>query len=113
MEYLYRIKDVLYAPPLDEWDNPIGNSQLEVVLTRYEIIKKTNCGYWINDGLEKRFVLMRWANGNPVRKIFACESIKEAKESFIIRKQRQIGLYHSKIERAKLALEILKRKTKW
>lgn len=75
-----------------------------VVLESYPVVKTTPCGYWIRDysrDKNKRFVL---ASG---RKRFAYETKELAKESFIIRKNRQLQYFKAGIENVKLALEAI------
>lgn len=115
-EYWYRYTDSAYAPPLDEYDNIVGNSTVYVQLHTYEVIKHTPKGVWLalniffdssneNNKLpwNKRFVLTN------ARKRFACPTIEEAKESFIARKNAQLGIYNEKIKRIKKAKQIVLR----
>ncbi len=98
-EYLYRYNDVMHAPSVDEYDNPIGSGRLVVELSKYRIVRKTPKGCWIYwSGLREKFVLLTG------RKRFACETQDEAMDSFVARKSRQIKILKAQLERAELAL---------
>jgi len=92
-EYLYRYKDIKYE------------THIQIVLDRYEILKKTKKGVWIRyyHGInkEKKFVLL------TTRKQFACETVDKAFESFKHRKQQQLKIYKAKVENIKEVLESL------
>ena len=65
--------------------------QVKIVHHRFDVIKKTPKGCWIDVYGQKRFVR------DNARNRYACESIDLAKESFIARKNRQIWIYKGKI----------------
>lgn len=58
----------------------------EIVLSRIEVIRTTPKGVWLasHDKLEERFVR------NNARKRYAYPTVEEAKQSFIMRKRRQV-----------------------
>lgn len=108
--YWYRVEDITYAPPLDEFENPIGSGRTEVVMRRYEVIKVTPKGVRLRDfgslnGLTPSF---KDAPGKFVlrdaRKRWACPTPEEAKESYIARKNKLIRICRARIARAELCL---------
>lgn len=97
-EKVYRYEEVVYGYG-DEW----GNSSwacVRVELRTYNITKRTPKGYWISYswGGKFKFVL---ANA---KKKFAHQTLEAAAESFIRRKERQIGILKGQLERAETAL---------
>jgi hypothetical protein len=98
-EYLYRYSDVMYAPSVDEYDNPVGTGRLVVELSKYPIARRTPKGCWIYRlSLNEKFVLLTG------RKRFACETQEEAMDSFVARKCRQIKILKAQLKRAEQAL---------
>lgn len=106
-DIFYRYNEIHYAPPLNEWESPIGEGKVAIYLVEYKVIKHTKCGVWIQGSHDlerytlverKRFVLL------SARKKFACPTIEEAKESFIARKKRQIKILKSQLRKAESAL---------
>lgn len=85
---------------LDEFDNPIGPGILKVELYKYGVIKRTPKGAWINS-CPKKFVLL------TARKKFACNTVDEAKESFIARKNRQKKILTAQLKQCEKALELI------
>lgn len=103
-EYLYRYEEIRWSLGLDEFDNPIQGCRLEVSLSKYEIAKRTPKGAWVyrySFTSDKKFVNL------SAKKKFACESIEEAKESFLRRKERQIQILSSQLKEAKKAKSII------
>jgi hypothetical protein len=101
VEEWYRYEDVRYAPPLDEWDEPVGQSRLEVVLHRYRVKHHTPTGVRLTCG---KFV------SRVTHKRYACPTLEEAKESFVARKKKQIAIYEARIYQAKEALKLIEKK---
>lgn len=105
----YRLIDVHYAPPLDEWDREMGRGEIRVHLETYKVIKETPKGVWLCrnflgcDLSGMRFVL------RDSRKRFACPTKEEAIESFRARKKAQIKIYTARLESAHRALGELER----
>lgn len=77
----------------------IEGGTVSVYLCEYEVVKQTPKGVWVGFFGDKHFVL------NESRKKFAWPTKELAKESFIIRKKRQIGHCKSTIISCELALE--------
>ncbi len=99
----YRYEDIRYAPPLDEFDAPVGDGSVGLMLTKYRVTKTTPKGVWLEHygwPFEPHpfFVLQ------DARKRFACPTIAEARESFIARKNRQIRILTAQLRNAKDAL---------
>ena len=108
-ETWYRYEDVMYAAPLDEFERPVGENRLEVVLRKYAVVKYTPKGVWLSwfGGYPDRFVL------SDARKRFACPTVEEAKQSFITRKERQVRIFRSKLKRAENSIAIIKGESLW
>lgn len=100
IEFWYRYEDKAYAAPLDEFDNPIGSSSLEIELRKYLVLSHTPKGAWIDLGFMQGKKFVR----KDARKRFACSTREEAKESFIARKGRQIRIHQATVDRAKRAI---------
>lgn len=76
-----------------------GRSKVDLDI--FFLIKETPKGYWIgNDWLEKK-----WVSGKT-RKRFAYPTKKEALNSFIARKKRQIKILDSQLHNAKIYLDV-------
>ena len=101
-EFLYRYEDYLVSAGVDEFDNPLGPPSVKVSLRKFSVIKKTPKGVWIDIFLGKRFVL------SSARKRYACQTVEEAKDSFIARKNRQIHILGNRIKHAEEAIEKVK-----
>lgn len=87
MEYYYRYVDVLEFSLDDLFD-----SRPRIKLDKFEVIKHTKCGVWINLwGDKKKFIL------DNTHKKWACKTIEEAKISFIKRKEKQLDIYTNKL----------------
>ena len=103
IEYAYRATETTYAPPVDEYDQPLricDLGRIVVHIHRYPIIKRTPCGMWIDVYGDKKFVLL------TATKQFACESIELAKQSFVARKKRQLAIYQAKMRKVVAALAL-------
>ena len=100
-EYAYRIESRMYAPSLDEFDNPTGPSQQVLEVRKFKIIKVTAAGIWIDYWADPKFVLL------TAHKKFACLSLEEAKKSFRARKKRQIRILSNQLHSAEYALKMV------
>lgn len=106
-ELYHRYDDRIYAPSLDQFDNPEGPSVLRIVHTTYPVLKHTPKGVWLDLGFcGKRLVL------HASRKRFACASEEAALHSFIERKKRQAAIYRAREEGAKTAISLAVEKLK-
>lgn len=102
-EYWYRYEDVRYAPPVDEFDNPMGVSRVELRLWQFPVRKATPKGVWLDNvgaGQGGRFVL------RDGHKRFACPTLEEARVSYIARKNRQILILQAALRRAEQGREL-------
>lgn len=88
----YRAHGLRYAPPLDEFDHPVGKGTCDVYIYEFRLIKTTEKGVWLDVFDRPRFVR------TDARKKFACPSKVEALESFIARKHRQKTILRSQLE---------------
>jgi len=89
---LYRYSDILI-----NWDYNLNQAKVKIILNRYESIRETTCGYWIDDE--------RWVSKTS-RKRFAYPTKHEAMINFKHRKQRQIKLLKANLSRAEAALDL-------
>lgn len=113
-EHWFRYDQIDYAPPLDEWDNPMGQGRTDIYLTKYLVLKHTPKGVWLRVGTEwaadlelvpiKRFVL------KAARKHFACPTEHDALESFIARKKAQQRILDRQIGRSEEAMRVAQRR---
>ena len=93
----YRYQEQRYAAPLDEFDEPMGSGSVQVLLHTFKEDKLTPKGVWLRQTFnatgwvsdKKRFVL------RDARKRYACPTKKEALESLIARKTKQIKILHA------------------
>ena len=106
--YLYRYHDENYSLGIDEYDNPILGSNVQVNVTRYRIVKITAKGVWIKD--DWPFLDLKWKRFvNPTtKKQFACITKELALESFKARKTRQIAILKTQLEQAEMAYSLSK-----
>lgn len=101
--HLYRFDGIRYATSVDVDGEPLpGKGDRRIWLSRYEILKTTAKGVWINAGGGKngKFVNL------TARKQFACRSKAEAMQSFIARKQTEIRILDSRLEDARTFLKL-------
>jgi hypothetical protein len=97
---MYRYEDVCYSSGSDVDSEFFPGFKLELSLREFNVLRKTPKGKWIDLGWgDERFVL------DKGRKRFAWETERDALNSFIIRKQRQIGYLKAQIERAEIGLK--------
>ena len=103
-EYWHRVEFTLYAPPVDEFDNPVGQGTVGINHYRYKVVKKTAKGVWLDvggfnlDSPEKKFVLL------DSKRQWASPTFEQAKEKFIRRKEKQISILQHEIESIRRAL---------
>ena len=103
MKY-FRFSELFWAGPVDEVGNECGPGAIEIVLSTYEVLRRTPKGAWLDLGFGgRRFVR------DSGKKRFACPTEEEAKESFRRRKGRQIAILTRQLESARLALELIER----
>lgn len=104
LEFLYRYEEVRWSLGVDEFDNPFPRYNLEIILRKYPVFKKTPKGAWIRYEFDQepfKFVNL------IARKRFACRTIEEAKESFVAHKKRQIQLLRNRLSEAEEGLKIV------
>lgn len=91
----YRFEDHRVAPPVDEYDNPIGSSTLEVNLRTFTLLRRTPKGVWLTSSYGgPRFVL------NGATKCYACPTVEAALESFTARKNKQARILRRRADDA-------------
>ena len=111
MTTFYRYEDLLYA-----WNYLNEIPIVQIRECKYYLISKTPCGYWISSNenysqMEERYTnyiphvleKKRWVSKTATKR-FAYPTKKEAMESFIARKQRQVTILTHKLSQAKDAL---------
>lgn len=100
IEYWYRYSDIATAPPLDEWDNPVGPSGVIIHLNAFKVLKHTPKGVQLDIGWEDTRLVLHSATRR-----FACPTIEEAKISFLARKERQLGIYLARAKHVRRVIE--------
>lgn len=111
-ELYYRYRDQCYAPSLDEWENPIGESRKVILLEIFRVKSHTPKGVWLQwkigpwTSTEKKFVL------HNARKKFAHPTRNEALESFIARKTKQKKILSAQLRTVESFLNLAKDKEK-
>jgi hypothetical protein len=94
--YLYRYEATVH------YDESGWRRTAEIRLDRYWIAKRTPKGAWINVYGQRKFVL------TDAHKRWACPDKSAALQSFIRRKERQVGILSAQLDNAKVALEYAK-----
>lgn len=101
-EHWYRYDGTTYAS-LDEFDD-VCEGRTVITLDKIPVLKHTPKGVWLEMSFdEKRFVL------RDARKRYACPTKREALESLVARKRRQISILETQTRRAKLVLALAER----
>ena len=104
-DHWYSIHDVQYAPPLDEFDNPVGTGRIDYTIRQFEVVRVTPKGVWLKPTPfgydDPRFVLM----GKGKR--LAHPTLEQAVESFKARKTRQVSILSHQIRRVEVALRLV------
>jgi len=89
------------------YDIQYSEVHLDVIVSTFKLVKETPCGYWICQDTYYFSLEKRWISKTS-RKRYAYPTKKEALNSFIIRKQRQIKHCTRDLGNAKQALNIAK-----
>ncbi len=97
-ENLYRYDYILEGFSEDYYVEPT----VRLIYRKYTIIKKTKCGVWIQHRNKKKFVNLK------KRKKFACETLQEALEQFLHRKQRQQSILEEQLKYIKISIGLAK-----
>jgi hypothetical protein len=99
---VYRYEDCLYSTGSEEYGY---HAEVQLELVEFNIVKETPKGIWIQFGtfVEPRKEGRKFINLHS-RKKFATFTKKEAIESYIKRKQRQIIILNARLATAQQAL---------
>lgn len=97
-DVLWRIKEQYYSVCINADGDTFGKSPLYVEARWYPVTRRTPKGAWIGG----KFVKLN------ARKKYACETLEDAIESFIARKEKQVKILTAQLETAKLALSKVK-----
>ena len=102
---VYRYETKRYAPPLDEFERPMGEGRAVVELRSFKVLRTTPCGVWIENYTDRgeRFINLR------SRKQYACSTIEEAQVSFLARKERQILILSKQLKDAKHSVSLIEK----
>lgn len=104
LNLLYRYEDIHYSRGVDTFGDEVPGSDIQLVLYKFRIVKETLKGVWISFGLvsnnRDKFVLL------GAHKKYACLTKKEALESYVKRKQRQIEILSNQLHDAQTALSL-------
>jgi hypothetical protein len=84
---------------LYRYDGSVFDNHCRLFLTKYQVLRKTPRGVWIDTYGQEKFVLL------DAHKRYVCPTPEEAMVSFIARKKRQIRILTMQLARAKIALE--------
>lgn len=108
----YRYEERIFGT-MNEYDPELHLESGRLDILHFPVMKETPCGVWIKipwidsmNGKGKKFILTN------ARKKYACPTIEDARESFMARKQRQIMILKGQLERARLALSLMKEELK-
>lgn len=102
MSVWYRIENYQTASSVDEFDRPLGASTTHIRVCKFEVLKTTPKGVWLNAYHGKRFVLFE------AQKKFACPTLEEAEVSFLARKLRQTKILTAQLATVSKAINLLK-----
>lgn len=90
-ERWYRVEDGRYAPPLNDWGDPVGHGRPYLSILDFPVLAHTPKGVWLEAYGARRFVLLE------SHKRFACPTIDEAVESWRARKRRQATILRAQL----------------
>jgi hypothetical protein len=97
----YRYQETHYAPPVDEFDTPIGEGSTDVKCLEFRVAKQTPKGVRLDNGkLVLHQSLKKYANPTP----------SEALAAFIARKKAHRKILCARIRKIERALETARRK---
>jgi len=94
----YRYEDKLYSIA-DEYGEHMY-SRTDVILLKFDILRRTPCGIWIREYFRDRFINQKRT------KQFAHETLEEAMKSFIARKEKQASIYRARADAALYAVKL-------
>lgn len=77
----------------------LGNVNIKIVLTTFDMIRETPKGYWIDDNIREKWV------SKTAKKRYAYPSKEEAMKSFLARKKRQSITLKTQVKVAKASLK--------
>lgn len=95
----YRYGETHYSAGCDEWGDPLPYRGRSVIqLHAFEVLRYTPKGVVLDDGsMNGRFICHNWT------KQWAAPTPELARESFIARKKRQVGILSSRLRDAREA----------
>jgi hypothetical protein len=99
----YRVEAQLVSAGVDEFDNPLGPSQVRICVRKYPVVKTTPKGVWLDVYGDKRFVR------REARKRFACPTEQEAHLSFIARAERRCRILEAQTATTRRGIALAKR----
>lgn len=110
-EIWHRFEEYSTAPPVDEFDNICGPSQVHIRHIKLRVVRYTSKGVRLTDAMTRD----NWSTINKLvlhnsRKKYACPTIEEAITSFKARKNKQIRIYKAKIDEIRRALQLIENK---
>ena len=100
----FRYIDYQVSAGVDEWEEPLGPSSTHIRVIECPIMSTTPKGVWLLDRYGNRRLVL-----HNSRKKYACETLKEAQESFAARKARQARIYSARVRQAENALSQINR----
>jgi hypothetical protein len=82
-------------------NDSLHNLGVKLELNQYNVIKKTKCGVRINDfSLRGKFINL------SAKKQWVCETPEKALDSFIARKDRQLGILKNQLSHVEKAIKL-------
>ena len=101
-EIFYRYRDQCFAAPVDEFGESVGRGELKLFCDEYIVEKRTDKSVllrlWYGNGGFKG-TKARWMR-LEARNVFAASTKEKALYHFIKRKERQAGIYKSRLDTA-------------
>lgn len=97
---MWRVEMVVWAAPLNEYDEPSGPGRTSVRAVEYAVVKRTPKGVRLN--IDNKFV------SSTARRRWACPTVEEAVESFLARKAREASILKARLKRIEEAVALAK-----
>lgn len=98
---VYRINDVVYAAPLNEFDELLGPSTVDIMVHTSKVTALTPKGFWVGYFGGKD----RWV-GYDHHKKFWHTTKKDAIQAYLARKYRQHRIIQGQLRRVQTAIKL-------
>lgn len=104
IDFWYRFEDYRVSGGINDFGEPEGPGHTEIRMREFQVTKYTPKGVWLNWYGDKKFVL------RDARKRYACPTTKEAMESFLARKKRQLSILTAQASGVREAIALAENK---